>query len=145
MNIDGVGGKQFSSTYQPKKNGRKPSHLKKWIKENNVGTQDIRLLFSQIIAGVKTLDDMRDLLKDPSTPPIILFPLKAMLDDFRKGNISTLTWLTEYAFGKPQQEISSVNTDLDVSELTPAERQQVLKSLLTKAGYIPEETENEND
>lgn len=122
-------GRQFSSEYQPAKRGRKPSHLKKWLKEDNVSTRDIRQLFSRVISGAKTIADIEALLIDPNTPPIVLFPLRALLDDFESGKITTLMWLAEYAYGKPVQEQHLIKADVG-DELTPQERGKLIEELL---------------
>jgi hypothetical protein len=136
----------FSKERQPDRSkrggGRKPSHLRKWIKDDNVGTQDIRLLFSKITSGVKSIDDIKELLKDPKTPPIVIFPLKAMLDDFRKGRLDTFKWLTEYAYGKAVQETRNVNADI-TSDMTREEREQAINDLLAKRAEAMDEDSEE--
>lgn len=121
----------FTSTRQPANRGRKPSHLKKWIKDNGVGTQDIRLLLGGILAKARSVDDLKKILLDPKTPPIVLFPVKCLINEFGKNKIDTMKWLLEYGYGMPKQEIDS-KTELDVTSLSREERDELKQRLLEK-------------
>ena len=123
--------KPFSSTHQPEKNGRKPSHLKKWIKDEGIATQDIRLLLSGILTGATDIAFLRALLKDPKTPPIILFPVRCLIADYGKGKLDTYKFLIEYGYGMPKQEIEHAGT-LGVYAMTPEERAVEIEALLKK-------------
>jgi hypothetical protein len=97
--------KHFSSTHQPAKNGRKPAHLKRFLKENFIGTQDVRDLLGGILINYKTEAELRAALADPKTPPIVLFPLKALLADKLKGRLDAFSLLMRFAYGEPKQEV----------------------------------------
>lgn len=136
--------KMFSSDHQPKKNGRKPSHLKKYFKEHNIGTQDMRLLLGGIIPRYRTIDQIKEAVKDPKTPPLIIFILRAVLNDFSKGKIDTIQWLVHYGYGMPKIEIESKN-DTVTTELSPEERKKRIDELLMKRNLQIQEDKNEKD
>ena len=139
----------FSKTYQPKNPGRKPSHMKKWLKANNVGTTDIRLVFSNILMA-KNIDQMKDIIKDPKTPPLVSFLVGPMIRDAKAGRITTIQWLTQYAYGLPKQEIESISLNADVENMPKAERTELLKNLVDKFSnscdneFQGDDQENEN-
>ena len=121
----------FSKTHQPKNPGRKPSHMKKWLKKNNVGTADIRLVFSNILLA-KNIEQMKTIIKDPKTPPLVAFLIGPMMRDMKAGRTTTIQWLTQYAYGMPKQEIESINLNADIDDMPKAERSELLKSLVDK-------------
>ncbi len=121
----------FSSTYQPKNRGKKPPHMKKWLKNNNVGTADIRLVFSNILLA-KNIDQMKEIMADPKTPPLVSFLIGPMIKDAKAGRTTTIQWLTQYAYGMPKQEIESVNLNADIDALSKEQRTELLKKLVDK-------------
>lgn len=125
--------KHFTSTNQPAVRGRKPSYLKKYIKDNNIGTQDIRLLMGTVLTKYKTLEQMRDALndKDHPLPPIFLFPLKCLLKDFVNNKLDTYKFLITYAYGMPKIEVETKNETVTM-EMNPEERKQRIDELLMK-------------
>lgn len=137
-------GKQFSSTYQPKNRGRKPSYMKKWLKENNVGTADIRMIFSNILLA-KNLEQMKEIMKDPKTPPLVSFLIGPMLRDAKAGKTTTIQWLTQYAYGLPKQEVESLNLNAGVESMTKEQRQVLLKSLVDKYTNVCENESKGDD
>lgn len=123
---------QFTKTRQPKNPGRKPSHLKKYLKENNIGTADVRKILGGILTECKTIEDVRRLLKDPKTPPIVLFPISALLKDMISGKLDAYSFLMRYGYGEPKQEVESVNANIDVSRMDPGERKKLKIDLIRK-------------
>jgi len=146
-------GKMFSSTYQPKRNGRKPSHLKQYIKDHNVSTQDIRIILGGILTEIKNVEQAKEKLLDTKTPFIVKLFLKPLIADWAKSKIDTAKWLTNYGFGMPQQEIVSrnenTNIDLEIKNLTKEERDQLkkdtIKRLLEDNKELIKEIESEKD
>jgi len=126
-------GKQFSSEYQPEKNGRKKNKLKDLIKKSEFSTQDIRAIFANIVA-VDTVEEIGELINDPRTNFLIKAYLKAMLKDYSKGKTDTVDKLIEYAFGKPRQIIETtnknVNENIDYSKKSTAELKERKKQLI---------------
>lgn len=143
---------QFTSDRQPAANkrsgGRKPSHLKAWIKNDNVSTDDVRSIISKLITRCKNMDDVKDLVKDPKTPPMVLFPLKALLNDYKFGRLKTYEWLIEYAYGKAVQETrnTNINSSEDLKNMTPEERRARIDELMARrAAATAKQEEEDND
>lgn len=134
----------FSSTYQPKNRGKKPSYMKKWLKENNVGTADIRIVFSNILLA-KNLEQMKEIMKDPKTPPLVSFLIGPMLRDAKAGKTTTIQWLTQYAYGLPKQEVESLNLNAGVESMTKEQRSILLKSLVDKYSNVCEDDNKGDD
>lgn len=124
--------KSFTSTYRPKNPGRKPNHLKKYLKETGIGTADIRVLLGSILTDCKTIDDVKSKITDPKTPPIILFPLRALLADMSKGKLDAFSFLMRYAYGEPKQEIESKSENIEVVNMSFEEREKLKTELLKK-------------
>jgi len=133
-NDKGVNGKMFSSEYQPKRNGRKPSHLKKYVQDHNVSTQDIRIILGGILTEIKSIEQAREKLVDPKTPFIVKLFLKPLIAEWAKNKFDAAKWLAQYGFGMPQQEIVSrnenTNIDLKLQNMTREEMIQYKKEQL---------------
>lgn len=117
---------QFSKNRQPdpkrRKGGRPKSHLRAWVKENHVGTLDVRIMMQNVLSNAPNMAWLNDLLTNPKTPPIILFPVKSLLQEFVDGKLETFKWLMRYGWGEPKQEIEQVNIDMDVTNMTRQQR-----------------------
>jgi len=97
----------WSSTNQPKgKNGRKPSSVKKYIKDNNLHYDDVAQMAKYILP--LNQEQLTDLIKDPKVPFIIRLFAKSVVEDMKKGNLSNIMTLLDRAVGKPKerQELS---------------------------------------
>ena len=112
---------KFSSSRQPANNGRKPSQLKKFIKDNNVNREDVALMIKSVLFS-KSYDELVDILQDNKQPMIIRLFIKSYLNDFKKGSLINLQYLLDRAFGNPKQEIE-VNGNLTVDQMTYEERE----------------------
>lgn len=107
-------GNRFSTTNQPKKNGRKPSlynQLKELAKiEGNIDLS--RDDFSKLTALLlsKSLKELNAIQQDEETPIWIVNIVRAIVKDSNEGRISTLDTLLDRLFGKAtqptQQDIS---------------------------------------
>jgi hypothetical protein len=124
--------KPFTKDYQPKNPGRKPSHLKPYLKENNVGTTDVRAILGGILVDCKSLKDMQDKVADPNTPPIVKIPLIAMIKEMQSGKLNAFQFLVQYGYGMPKQEIETKSTIDDVAKMTPEQREEMKKQLLSQ-------------
>jgi hypothetical protein len=96
---------QFSEDRQPDNPGRKPSLLARYIKDNGVSLQDIKLLIGSFAFDHNTKEIAR-LLKDKENPPpigvsIILGALNA---DLKNKNLGNLEKLMDRSYGKPTQK-----------------------------------------
>lgn len=94
--------KQFSSTYQPKKNGRKPNILKKYIKDVGISSDDISSINKYIFS--LSLDQLKALIKDSSQPAIIIALATAVLKDIVNGKLGNIDNLLSKAKINPKDD-----------------------------------------
>ena len=96
----------WSSTNQPKNRGRKPSSVKKYIKDNNLTYDDVAQMAKYILPLNE--EGLKKLILDPKTPIIIRTFSKAVFSDLKKSSIHNIMALIDRAVGKPKerQEIS---------------------------------------
>lgn len=121
--------KKFTSTYQPANAGRKPSQLKKFIKENGIGSEDVSLMMKNIILAGKTFDDLKKLLEDETQPMVIRLFIKAFLTDFKNGTLNNFEIFLNRIFGNPKQPIQF---EQSITQISPEQREELLKDLLKK-------------
>jgi hypothetical protein len=104
--IDGkVDGKQFSSTYQPKKNGR-PKSIKKIINEL-LDDSDGILVFSP--EQCKILPDGSVQVKIPTTDKLVMVLVKLAM----KGDLRAIEILLDRRDGKPSQSVQVIEPNID--------------------------------
>lgn len=110
-------GNRFSSTNQPKKNGRKSSlytQLKEMAKlEGNIdlSREDFSKLTMLMLS--KPLSELQTLAKSEDTPIWIVNILRAIIKDASDGRISTLDSLLDRLFGKATQPmVQDVSVEL---------------------------------
>ncbi len=120
----------WSSTNQPKnKNGRKPSSVKKYIKDNNLTYDDVAQMAKYILPLNK--QQLADLIKDDKVPFVIRLFASSVLADLKKGNLSNIMTLIDRAVGKPKerQEVSGPDGG---PIITRDERTILIEQLLEK-------------
>ena len=103
-------GNRFSSTNQPKKNGRKPSlytQLKEMAKLEG-GIDLSREDFSKITMLLlsKSLKELQTIAKADDTPIWVVNIIRAIVMDAQTGRISTLDSLLDRLFGKATQPLA---------------------------------------
>lgn len=123
---------KFSSSRQPANNGRKPSQLKKFIKDNNVNREDVALMIKSVLFS-KSYDELVDILQDNKQPMIIRLFIKSYLNDFKKGSLINLQYLLDRAFGNPKQEIE-VSGNISVDQMSYEEREAKIREYIE--GYM---------
>jgi hypothetical protein len=123
-------GKQFSSTYQPKNKGRKPSKLKKYIKDNNIGAPDVSCVIKNVLFSY-TQDQLKEVLTDTKKPMIVRLFIKAFLTDFKYGNLTNVDKLLNRAFGAPDQNVNMAgDVGLNITNIPPSERKERIDKLI---------------
>lgn len=98
---------QFSATRQPKKNGRKPSILKKYIKDVGISAEDISHINKYIFS--LSLDQLQALIKDSSQPAIVIALATAVAKDIIKGKLGNIDNILRKAKINPDSEIGESN------------------------------------
>lgn len=91
----------FSSTNQPKNRGRKPSVLKKYIRDNGVTAEDMMHAF-RYVAGLDR-DKLQEIVKDPKQPAIIVVAASAMLGDIMKKKLDNTSTVMRKAHIDPEK------------------------------------------
>ena len=135
---------QFSSAYQPANRGRKPSKLKKWIKEYSVSVEDFTAVFRNIIA-VHTLGELEELVNAENKkklPVIVALCVSAFLRDMKTGTLTSANTVLDRVMGKPAQSVKMSGTgNMVITVMTPDERKKRIKELLAKGEPKPEKPE----
>jgi hypothetical protein len=114
---------QFSSTRQPANAGRKPSKLKKYLKDNNLSSLDARLIAKNMLNLSR--EELKVLAADETKPILITGAAKALLADVLRGKADIIAWLQDRAWGKAEQRIEHAGA-VGVVAFTPAERKAAL-------------------
>lgn len=96
-------GNRFSSTNQPKHNGRKPKLYNLAKKGYNLGIDEFR----DVVAWLMQLstDEVLAMTKEKDTPIWILTICRALVKSANDGKTATLNELTEKLWGKPSQKV----------------------------------------
>jgi len=96
-------GVQFSSTNQPKKNGRKPNKFKKFIKENEISSDDISNVISTMLQ--KNEEELKTIMNDKKVPFLLRGFVRALFDDVQKGNLNNIQVLLDRSVGKVKEKV----------------------------------------
>ena len=131
-NIANIGKEtRFSKTNPPKNSGRKPSKLRRHLKDNNLNDLDITFIMKNLIT--KTRDELLVIAKSDKESMIMAGAAAAMLKDMGKGNTSTLQWVIDRGFGKPKESVKVDATIKDeVASMSDEERKATLDKLMLK-------------
>ena len=119
---------KFTSTNQPKNGGRKPSKLKKYLKENNVSNEDVGRLIRNVLFNY-SLGQLQNLQHDRKKPMIIRLFARAFLADWERGSLQNFQTFVDRAFGAARVEVN-VTGGLDVTVLPPQDRRARIDELL---------------
>lgn len=131
--------KQFSSQYQPKKNGRKPSMLKKYLKKNtDLSMADQIKIFKEIIAN-HTYEDIRSIVfskdgmdKEGNKVSALVWGFcMAWLADCKRGlgTGGIFAQMIDREYGKAVQPLE-LSGGLDIVQtMTPEEREKQIEEL----------------
>lgn len=123
--------KKFTSDYRPKNPGRKPSKLRKYIKDNNIGIEDVRMMMKTVLAMDE--NQLKEKLSDPAVPMMIRLFIRAYMQDFKLGRLDNFNSMIDRIFGKADQNIN-MNGDMAITQMTPEERDERIRALLVARG-----------
>ena len=121
---------RFTSSNQPKNNGRKPSQLKKYIKDNNLGIEDVRLIMKFMLT--KTEAELEEIQDDVSRPMMVRTIVRAYLHDYACKNMQTLDVMLNRIFGNAEQ---TVHVDT-ISSMSHEDKISRLKEIVNDIGTI---------
>jgi hypothetical protein len=126
---------RFSSEYQPANRGRKPSKLKKWIKENGVSNEDFIGIFKNIIAN-HTLEELHEMVEGDNKnklPVIVALCISAFIHDMKTGTLTAANSILDRVIGKPHQNVAiTASGNIAISSMSIEERQKRIEELLRK-------------
>ena len=95
--------KKFSSTYQPKHNGRKPKLYTTLSKEYKISREDFTTAYSTLIN--KPIEGLKAIGDDKKTPSWIVMLCHAIYKDIQKGTMYSMQEVADRLFGKSGQSI----------------------------------------
>jgi hypothetical protein len=134
---------RFSSTYQPANRGRKPSKLKKWIKENSVSNEDFIAIFKNIIA-VHTIEELQLMIEGDNKnklPVIVALCISAFIHDMKTGTLTAANSILDRIMGKATQQLILGTGDRTEIPTDPEERRALAEKLRSELdlGKLPSE------
>lgn len=104
-------GNRFTSTNQPKVNGRKP-YLYTQLKDvYEISQMEYRKVVMFLMNATK--EEIEKLSKNPDTPVWVVNICTAFLNDVKRGTTYLLSELTDRLFGKPRQVNENYNENND--------------------------------
>jgi hypothetical protein len=127
---------RFSSTYQPANRGRKPSKLKKWIKETNVSNEDFIGIFKNIIA-THTIEELEKMIGGDNKmklPMIVALCISAFIHDMKTGTLTAANSILDRIMGKPTQQVILGSSDRTELPDDPEERRALAERLRSELG-----------
>ncbi len=98
-----TGGKQFTSGYQPKKNGRRKSKLKGLIDKCELSSDDISDLIKTLFD--KTENELIEYGDDAAKPFLMRAFCKALIKDMDQGGIYNINSLLDRSIGKVTDKV----------------------------------------
>ena len=125
---------QFSSTNQPKKNGRKPK-IYNILKEKGYSKDDIATCFSEL--GFYTIQEAQEVCLDETKPIIMQIIAKCFIKAYEDGDWSKCKDIIDQTLGKATQkhevngQVETETNKADLSKLTDDELRQYIE-LATK-------------
>jgi hypothetical protein len=114
--------------------------LRKFIKDNGVSLQDIRLVFQNLM--VKKLSEVRTLKAESEELPVVIgFVSSALLKDYEAGKLDVFNSLLDRIWGKPIQQVE-MGTMRDDIPADPEERRALAEKLRNELNLVPRIQEN---
>jgi hypothetical protein len=122
---------QFSKTHRPKKPGRKPSKLKKWIKDYDLSKSDvdamlINFLFDKDIGEIEAIVNNKK-LRD-KLPAAIAFQLQILINQAKKGDGRHIENIFYMLHGRPVQQIDLSKKNDEIPD-DPDERRLLMEQI----------------
>jgi hypothetical protein len=96
---------RFTSSNQSPNRGRKPSRLKRFIKDNNVSREDVNIVIKNVVMA-KTKPELDELCKDEKQPMLVRVLVKAFLHDFKSGTLYNLNSMLDRVYGQADQNVN---------------------------------------
>ena len=97
---------QFSSEYQPERNGR-PKKIYTILKEKGFSKDDITTAFGEL--AMYTPKELEALIEEADRPILVLTVAKVFLAAHADGNFSKIKEIMQYVIGMPVQSINDIS------------------------------------
>lgn len=94
---------KFSSTYQPKNNGRKPNRYTKLIKEEKISSDDVSNMMSDILQ--MTEKELNDLINDEEKAYSLRVFAKTVKNGLIDGDLKNISVLLDRSVGKVTDKV----------------------------------------
>lgn len=95
----------FKKGHKPTNSGRKPSVLKKCIKDNGISIQDMEHAFRFVLG--KSREDLIAIVNNPKESIILVSAAAAILKDISKGKMDNISTVMRKSNVDPEQSGSS--------------------------------------
>lgn len=102
---------RFTSTNQPKKNGRKPQIYTQIKDVYSISLEEYRRVIQHLMNCTK--DEITALANAKDTPMWIVNLCTALVNDTKKGTTYLLSELTDRLYGKPKQITENYNENVE--------------------------------
>lgn len=124
----------FKKGYDSRRNnnGKKPTKIKKFLKEHNISSEDAKQIFGNFLFKYSK-DDLKKFLEEggKKLPFIAYGLLKAAFNDLVEGRVSAIGLMLEYTIGKPKQFIEeTINQGNEFTSLNPNEVKEKLTEMI---------------
>jgi hypothetical protein len=127
---------QFSKTNRPKNPGRKPSKLKKWIKDYELSKDDVDAVFTNFLFD-KDIGEIEKIINDKKLrdklPAAIAFQIQILINQAKKGDGRHLENILYMLFGRPVQQIDFSKKSNDIPD-DPEERRRLMEQIEKELG-----------
>ncbi len=121
--------KMYTSTFRPKNPGRKKSRLGK-VKDNYLSAADVGKVMRMILDSNEA--ELTRIFSDKTQPMLLRLCVRAYLADLKVGSLANLQTILAYAVGKPVQQILEISGGVDVTDMTPEQRDQIINSFMSQ-------------
>lgn len=122
--------RRFTTSNQPKKRGRLPSKLKKFIKENAISKSDVDKIFTNLIFA-STIEELQEMIKPgkkEKLPVIVVLLISAFIADMNKGTLHEVNTVLDRIYGKASQQVEISESASDIPS-DPAERRAMAEQI----------------
>jgi hypothetical protein len=134
--IEAGKGTRFSKTNRPKNPGRKPSKLKKWIKDYSLSKSDVEGLLTNFLFA-KDLGEIEEIVNTKKLrdklPAAIGFQLQILVNQANKGDGRHLENIYYMLVGKPVQQFALSKKSDDLPD-DPEERRRLVEQIERELG-----------
>ena len=118
-----------------KKNGRKKSNLKGFIKQYSVSKSDVDSIFQNLIFN-SSVDELKELVKPANKgkqPVIVVLLVSAFLEDIKNGTLHEVNTVLDRIYGKATQQLEIGEQKSDIPD-DPEERKALAEQLKKEIG-----------